>query len=505
MYRPYDWMGEDVGVSTANPTGVTQVWRALWAAGPERVALVDEASGRSWRRRELDDVTARAAAHLLGRGIAAGDAVILSVAPSDVAAVSFIALLRLGAVVVPVNTAATPREIEHICALSGARLALSDSLERFEGLVPAVAAESLLAPIDPVVAELLDLSEESARALICFTSGTTGAPKGAPLTHANLLAGTRALQQCWNWTPSDVLVSALPMFHVHGLLVALAGTLTSGATIVIHSRFDADRLIDSVRQHHATLVFGVPTMWMRLADSGRLGELATLRLAVSGSAPLSPALFSRLADQLGMAPVERYGMTETLILTSTPVDGVRRAGTVGRPLPGMSVRVADDGVVEVRGESVFGGYITSRADEPLLQDGFTDDGWFRTGDIGQWDGDDLRLIGRSSELIITGGYNVYPREVEDVLRADPRIVDVAVVGIPDDVWGESVVAFVVMGPAALGDDATIAAWKALAESELAPYKRPRSWTIVDELPRNAMGKVMRDDLSARGRGPESPG
>ena len=503
MYRPYDWMGEDVGVSTANPTGVTQVWRALWAAGPERVALVDEASGRSWRRRELDDVTARAAAHLLGRGIAAGDAVILSVAPSDVAAVSFIALLRLGAVVVPVNTAATPREIEHICALSGARLALSDSLERFEGLVPAVAAESLLAPIDPVVAELLDLSEESARALICFTSGTTGAPKGAPLTHANLLAGTRALQQCWNWTPSDVLVSALPMFHVHGLLVALAGTLTSGATIVIHSRFDADRLIDSVRQHHATLVFGVPTMWMRLADSGRLGELATLRLAVSGSAPLSPALFSRLADQLGMAPVERYGMTETLILTSTPVDGVRRAGTVGRPLPGMSVRVADDGVVEVRGESVFGGYITSRADEPLLQDGFTDDGWFRTGDIGQWDGDDLRLIGRSSELIITGGYNVYPREVEDVLRADPRIVDVAVVGIPDDVWGEVVAAFVVIEPGALGDDETISAWEALAESELAPYKRPRSWNVVDELPRNAMGKVRRDDLRSRGRRQQS--
>ena len=152
MYRPYDWMSEDDGVSTANPTGVTQVWRALWVSDPERVVLVDEASGRVWRGPELDDATARAAAHLLGRGIAAGDAVVLSAAPSDVTAVAFISLLRLGAVVVPVNTAATPREIEHICALSGARLALSDSLERFDGLVLAVAAESLLAPIEPVLA-----------------------------------------------------------------------------------------------------------------------------------------------------------------------------------------------------------------------------------------------------------------------------------------------------------------------------------------------------------------
>ena len=214
---------------------------------------------------------------------------------------------------------------------------------------------------------------------------------------------------------------------------------------------------------------------------------------MSGSAPLAPTLFEAIAAEIGSAPVERYGMTETMILTSTPVHGIRRAGTVGRPLPGMQVRLDAEGVVEVQGDSVFRGYLTHSPDDVLLRSSFTDDGWFRTGDIGEWDGDDLRLVGRASELLITGGYNVYPREVEDVVRSDAHVADVAVVGIPDDTWGEVVVAFIVLAPDGNERD-NREAWNEVCARELAPYKRPRAWHVVTELPRNAMGKVRRDAL-----------
>jgi malonyl-CoA/methylmalonyl-CoA synthetase len=470
----------------------------VWAAAPDAVVLIDQATGRRWRAGELESATAWGAGHLRSLGVKAGQSVILSAAPSDATALAFIALLRLGAVVVPVNTAASPRELAHIVQVSGASLALADEPERFTE-IPAHSVTPLTVPAEggERPAEV-DQALSTDRALICFTSGTTGSPKGAPLTHGNLLAGTTALVECWQWSTDDVLISALPMFHVHGLLVALAGTLTAGGTIVVHHKFDAHRLVESALAHNATLAFGVPTMWARLAESGRLHELAQLRLAVSGSAPLAPTLFATIEDAIGCAPVERYGMTETVILTSTPVNGVRRAGTVGRPLPGMRVRIADDGVVEVHGDSVFGGYLTAAPDEPLLRSGFTDDGWFRTGDIGEWDGDDLRLVGRASELIITGGYNVYPREVEDVLRSDVAIDDVAVIGLPDDTWGETVAAFVVLAPEAVAAAETLDRWQTLCSEELAPYKRPRSFSVIDELPRNAMGKVKRDDLRARG-------
>ena len=477
--------------------GVTSYWRSVWVQQPEQTVLVDEASGRRWTASEVDDASAALALRLNADGVDEGTAVVLSSAPSDATAITFIALLRLGAVVVPLNTAATPREIAHAVEVSGATLALGDDVPRFAGIV-AIRSVDLPSADErergqPIPFGLLDATASTDRALICFTSGTTGAPKGAPLTHGNMLAGTRALVECWQWSPDDVLVSALPMFHVHGLLVALAGTLTAGSTLVVHDRFDAVRVIESALNHRATLLFGVPTMWTRLVESGRLAELSALRLAVSGSAPLAPTLFEAIAAEIGSAPVERYGMTETMILTSTPVHGIRRAGTVGRPLPGMQVRLDAEGVVEVQGDSVFRGYLTHSPDDVLLRSSFTDDGWFRTGDIGEWDGDDLRLVGRASELIITGGYNVYPREVEDVVRSDAHVADVAVVGIPDDTWGEVVVAFIVLAPDGNERD-NREAWNEECARELAPYKRPRAWHVVTELPRNAMGKVRRDAL-----------
>jgi malonyl-CoA/methylmalonyl-CoA synthetase len=250
------------------------------------------------------------------------------------------------------------------------------------------------------------------------------------------------------------------------------------------------------------MFFGVPTMYALMREAGRLPGLAGLRLLVSGSAPLDPALFADVAAQAGQPPVERYGMSETVMLVSNPVRGERRPGSVGLPLPGVQVRLGEAGGVEVMGRNVFRGY-WERPD--ATAEAFTEDGWFRTGDIGELDDDGyLRLVGRASDLIITAGYNVYPREVEDVVRDHPAVLDVAVVGLPDATWGETVAAFVVLRP----DDADIAREELeqglapLVEGRLAAYKRPRRWVAVDDLPRNAMGKVRRDALrdSVRDRG-----
>ncbi len=325
--------------------------------------------------------------------------------------------------------------------------------------------------------------------MIAFTSGTTGRPKGAMLTHGNLRAGAEALVRTWGWTPDDRLVHALPMFHMHGLGVAINGSLSAGASMVVLPRFDADAVVEAVHAHRATLFFGVPTMYARLRDSGRLAELAGLRLLVSGSAPLEPVLFQAIAETAGQPPVERYGMSETVMLTSNPVHGDRRAGSVGLPLPDVDVRLGEGGTVEVRGPNVFGGY-WERPDATAAA--FTNDGWFRTGDIGELDADGyLRLVGRASDLIITGGYNVYPREVEDAILEHSDVVDVAVVGVADETWGERVVAFVVLRDGAILD---VDALDAHLSDRVAAYKRPRAWTATRALPRNAMGKVRRDVL-----------
>jgi malonyl-CoA/methylmalonyl-CoA synthetase len=313
------------------------------------------------------------------------------------------------------------------------------------------------------------------------------------------------VEAAWRWTADDRLVLALPLFHVHGLGVGLHGTLLAGASAVVLPRFDVDAVLDAAAATRASLLFGVPTMWVRFAASPRVAELAALRLCVSGSAPLDPATFAALAEGIGSPVLERYGMTETGMLVSNPHDGERRAGSVGLALPGVELRLAPGegagepaGEILVRGPNVFGGYLGGAAGTGGAAgaagtggaDAFTADGWFRTGDLGRADADGyLRIVGRSKELIITGGYNVYPRDVEEVLRAHPGVADVAVVGHPDPEWGERVVACVV--PA---DDVEGEALMAWAADRLAPYQRPRQVRLVDELPRNALGKVMRSRL-----------
>ncbi len=473
-------------------SSLTAAWRARWSAHPSQpvlwTALTRWLDGDDLLRRSQD-----AANRIAWLGLRPGDRVLLSGVPSADLAVAYVSLLRLGLVVVPAGSGATARELAGIADDVRPALGILDDPLRLPGL------RSLTPdlPVREVHHANLDAAQDDDPALIGFTSGTTGRPKGAVLSHANLSAGVEALIDAWGWTTADRLVLALPLHHIHGLGVALTGTFSAGASAVLLPRFDAGAVVDAVAQHDATLFFGVPTMYSKIAAAGRLADLEPLRLCVSGSAPLSPVLWERIRVESGQRVLERFGMTETMMLTSNPLDGVRRPGTVGMALPGVSVRLAaGTGEVEVIGPSVFAGYWERPEAEP-----FTDDGWFRTGDVGEWDDAGyLRLVGRRSDLIITGGYNVYPREVEDALREHPAVFDAAVVGAPDEEWGEVVTAFVVpmrhSGPASAAppplDPEELSAF--LSE-RVSPYKRPRRWHVVDDLPRNSMGKVLRSRLA----------
>ena len=461
------------------------------AAAPDRPAL-GRAGGGWLTRGELDVATTVVAGRLHQAGLRSGDRVAFSAAASLPLVVAYLAALRLGLVVVPVNPAYSERELGHVIGDAEPRAAVVDDRDRAASVRRAAGSDVLV--VGPEVdlpdgaPPALDQGGPEEEALICYTSGTTGSPKGAVLSHGNLLAGAEAVRLAWRWDEADRLVLALPLFHVHGLCIGLNGTLLTGASAVLVPRFEAGAVLDAAADHDATLFFGVPTMYARLADSPRAAELGRLRLCVSGSAPLPAALFERLAELSGQRVLERYGLTETLMNVSNPYDGERRPGTVGLPLPGVSLRLASDGEVLVRGPSVFTGYWH---DPDATAAGFDPEGWFRTGDLARFDERGyLRIEGRSKELVISGGYNVHPREVEEVLLTHPGVAEAAVTGTPSEEWGEVVTAWVVPdGPPPATDELI-----AFAAEHLAPYKRPRLIHYLDALPRNALGKVQRHEL-----------
>jgi malonyl-CoA/methylmalonyl-CoA synthetase len=471
-------------------------WRRRAEEAPDRPALWAAGTGRLTRE-ELDRASRRVAGRFHRAGLAPGDRVLCSAGTSMELVVAYLAALRLGLVVVPANTAYLEREIAHVVGDAEPRAAIVDDPGRGEWARKAAGGDLLVvgpeADLPDGEPPELDLAGRGDPALLCYTSGTTGAPKGAVLRHGNLLASAEALRLAWRWTEDDLLLLALPLFHIHGLGVGLHGTLLAGASAVLLPRFDVDPVLDAVRDHRATLFFGVPTMYARLAGSPRAGELAALRLLVSGSAALPPTVFERLAERAGQRVLERYGMTETIMNVSNPYDGERRPGTVGLPLPGVELRLAEpDGEVLLRGPNVFGGYWRN---PDATAEAFDADGWFRTGDLGSLDERGyLRIEGRSKELIITGGYNVHPREVEELLLEHPRVAEVAVVGTPSEEWGEVVTAFVV--PADPGDPPGEGELLGFAAERLAPFKRPRLVRYVDALPRNALGKVLKHELRA---------
>ena len=444
---------------------------------------------------EFDSTTRRIAGRLGAAGLQPGDRVLWSTTSSVAALAAHVGALRAGLVVVPANPSYSRRELVYIVDdvhPAAAIVERSDQVEWVRGASPAIITMGPDVDLPEADPGRLDGADPDAPALICYTSGTTGAPKGAVLSHRNLLAATEAVRIAWRWSPDDRLVHCLPVFHAHGLCVGVYGTLLAGASAVLLPGFDPSAVADAAQAEGASMFFGVPTMYHRLAASGRGSELRPLRLCVSGSAPLSPELHAEASAAVGSSVLERYGMTETLMNVSNPYDGERRPGTVGFALPGVEVQLGAQDEILVRGPNVFGGYwqrpgATADVFEPAVDGGSA---WFRTGDIGSEDRGYLTIRGRSKELIISGGMNVYPTEVEDVLATHPRVVEVAVTGTPSDEWGELVTAWIV----ADGHPPTLGELVEFASASLAPYKRPRLVHVVGELPRNAMGKVIRSQL-----------
>ncbi len=460
-----------------------------WAADGDRTAL-STLDGVRVSAAQLEERTGMAAQRYATAGLVPGDRVLLCAAPSVDMVVAYVGALRAGLTVVPANPAYPPAELAALAATAKPQAAVLDDPRSLPGDEIPRTSPTLDGLPHRAAGLVLDAAEPDDIALIIYTSGTTGRPKGAPLTHANLLASAHAVRIAWRWTPEDSLALCLPLFHMHGLGVGLHGTLVTGAEAVLHP-FAPETVAQAV-DHGATMLFGVPTMYHRIAGSPHLGALRRLRLAVSGSAPLPADLHEAVRAGSGQVVLERYGMTETAMLVSNPYDGERRPGTVGFPLPGVQVRLADreggTAEIQVRGPNVIAGYL----DNPeATAEAFTTDGWFRTGDLGTLDDDGyLTISGRAKELIITGGYNVYPREVEELLRTHPAVADAAVVGVPSERWGETVAAFVVPAGSA-PDETELASW---CEERLVGYKRPREWHIVEAIPRNALGKVMRHAL-----------
>lgn len=424
----------------------------------------------------LEAGAAQAAGRLVAEGVRPGDRVALQAEKSPESIMIYLGVLKAGAVYLPLNSAYTASEVDYFLGDAEPKVFIVDPPAWMAGARTAAPLAETVARADQDLASLI------------YTSGTTGRSKGAMLSHGALAANALALHEAWGFTPDDVLLHALPIFHVHGLFVALHCALLSGCPMIWLPKFaDADVLAGLDR---ATVMMGVPTFYTRLlANPAFTRETARgVRLFVSGSAPLLPTTFAEFEVRTGQRILERYGMSEAVIITTNPLDGERIAGSVGYPLPGVDLRIGggeETGVIQIRGPSVFSGYW--RMPEKTAEE-FTADGYFITGDVGRQDADGrVWISGRAKDLIISGGYNVYPKEVELVLDAQPGVTESAVIGVPHPDFGEGVVA-VVMGE---GDEAALIA---AARAELAAYKTPKRVIFVGELPRNAMGKVQKNLL-----------
>ena len=469
------------------------------AASP---ALEVDVPGDGLRTLTFGEVDARAdrmAGALEARGVSAGDRVAIQLANSLAFIDLFLACVRLGAVAVPINILYRERELAHIVSDAEPRvIVVSDGTAAFFPTgaplvnIDVLSREADAAPAGP---RRRDIDGDAPLAIV-YTSGTTGRAKGSVLSHNNFLTNTVNVVTCWRITAADRYLAVLPLFHVHGLANGLCGWLASGCRLRLVERFEHQRAAEWLEMFQPTLFFGVPTIYVRLleiaeAASRRIGARA--RLFVSGSAPLPASVFDAFQARFGHAILERYGMSETLMLISNPYEGDRRAGTVGKPWPGVSVRLlgpegqsVTDGQVgqlQVRGSNVFCEYWRA----PQATAAAFEDGWFKTGDLAERSADGYyTLRGRASDLIISGGFNIYPREIEDVLLEVPAVREAAVVGASDARRGEVPVAYVVAD-----DHFSEDAARDVCRRALASFKIPRAFIRVDTLPRNALGKVQK--------------
>jgi len=429
----------------------------------------------------------RLARLLIQRGVRPGDRVAVKAQKSPEALMLYLAVLMAGAVYLPLNPAYTDHEVAYFLDDAEPALFVTDVLGLMQD------AQGLEPLQEPIARSRSDL------AAIVYTSGTTGRSKGAMISHQNMAANALALHRAWGFGPGDVLLHALPIYHIHGLFVALHTALLNGSALLWHASFDAAAVIKDLPR--ASVLMGVPTFYTRLLDHPGFGRAQTahMRLFICGSAPLLESTFEAFAVRTGHRILERYGMSEAGIITSNPLDGDRIPGSVGYPLPGTDVRIdgGETGGIEIRGDSVFSGYWRM---PQKTRDEFTPDGFFKTGDIGRQDPDGrLWISGRAKDLIISGGFNVYPKEIEGVLDALPGVDESAVIGVPHPDFGEAVVAVVVRAGAAGEPRAEAAEEAALilaARERLAAFKAPKRVIFVGALPRNAMGKVQKAALRA---------
>ncbi|MFT5588079.1 MAG: malonyl-CoA/methylmalonyl-CoA synthetase [Bradyrhizobium sp.] len=492
---------------------------ALFAANfpaDRSTCCIETHDGLEYSWHDLEHASARMANLLASLALPAGSRIAVQVEKSPEALILYLATLRAGFTFVPLNTAYRAAEMDYflndakpallVCAPStfgwisklafaaGTRQVFTLDDQRQGSLLERAAAQ-------PESFETVAVTDDQLAALL-YTSGTTGRSKGAMLSHRNLATNAQVLQQVWHWQADDVLLHALPLFHIHGLFVACHGALLNGSKMIFLPRFDSATVIRQLPR--ATVFMGVPTFYVRLlADPAfERSTCASIRLFVSGSAPLLLDTFDSFIARTGMTILERYGMSETAMMTSNPYDGARVGGTVGLPLPGITMRVVDEqrqvcapgviGAIEVRGPNVFKGY-WQMPEKTLLE--FTEDGFFITGDVGCFDEQGyLSIVGRSKDLIISGGYNIYPKEIESFLDELDGVEESAVIGVAHADFGEAVVAIIVTAKGAtLTEAGVIAAMKA----SIANFKVPKQVHFVDELPRNAMSKVQKNVLRER--------
>jgi len=475
--------------------------RANWSADAPLLFW----SGRWLSRHELLHRARQAAGLLRDNGLQQGDVVGLQAHRGPDFLAVFLGALGSGVTVLLLNGAYTPREVRFLAEDADARLVIAQPPVVEALSVPALSADQLSDSLDAASAVLIDgdagvapISTDAVGAL-GYTSGTTGRPKGAVIRHHNIAGTVTSLHTAWGWSDTDVLVHGLPLFHIHGLFVAMLGALWAGARVVLLPRFTPEGAVDAIQAHHGTVFMGVPTFYHRLLALPRPPPLPSMRLWTSGSAPLPAPVWAAFHQRFGSEILERYGMTEVGIVLSNPLDADRVPGTVGFPLPGVQARVmhretgapVEAGTVgELRISSP--GLIThylglpDKTAEAIIPD---DQGtrWMRTGDLARCDADGrFSIVGRMGDMVITGGLNVYPREVETVLLDVDGVAEVAVVGVPDPDWGERVVALVVPdGP--LSVDVLMAH----AKASLAGFKVPKDVRLADALPRNSMGKVQK--------------
>lgn len=463
-------------------------------------------------------LAARYAQAVSAAGLVPGDRLAAQISKSPQALILYAACVQAGVIFLPLNTAYTVDEVRYLIEDSASRMLVCDP-GCADALAPVAAAQdaclmTLGADGTGTLAEAAFGQSGSFKtavrgsddiAALLYTSGTTGRSKGAMLSHGNLVSNASTLAEAWRFKPTDVLLHALPLFHTHGLFVATNVTLAAGASMILLPRFDTTDVLRLMLR--ATVFMGIPTFYTRLLEEAKLSRELTshMRLFVSGSAPLLADTHERFESRTGHRILERYGMTETNMNTSNPYEGERRAGTVGMPLRGIQVKVTDPatgdilpqgetGQIEVRGPNVFKGYwrMPEKTAAELRENGF-----FVTGDLGRFDDDGyLHIVGRDKDLIISGGYNIYPKEIEVLLDAQPSVLESVVVGVPHSDFGETPLALIVAEPGAQPD---LDAIQAATRASLARYKHPRAVLLVDALPRNAMGKVQRNVLRDRYR------